>query len=75
MPRSSAAARADCSRREQIATTSVSSPRCMAGITLAVAMFAVLRMPQRIFFGWLMDLLKSWFGFSIKVIVCSKKRA
>ena len=34
-----------------MATTSVSSPRCMAGMTLATPILAVLRMPQRIVGG------------------------
>ena len=34
--------------REQIATTSQRSPRCIAGMTFSVPIFAVLKMPQRI---------------------------
>src|SRR5579885_2252384 len=47
MPNRRAASRALPRLREAIATTSQYSPRCMAGITFASPMLAVLKMPQR----------------------------
>jgi hypothetical protein len=49
-PSADAAARARASSRDAIATTSENRPRCMAGITFSVAIFATPRTPQRTFF-------------------------
>ena len=49
MPSRSAASLAFDSEREAMATTSVNSPLCIAGITLTTPILAVLRMPQRTF--------------------------
>jgi len=47
MPRPAATARARSASREAIAVTAHRRACCMAGITLVVPMFAVLKMPQR----------------------------
>src|SRR5438094_2548867 len=56
MPNRAAAWRAFSGSLEAIATTSDHSPRCMAGITLAVPILAVLRIPQRTFLRMLNSL-------------------
>src|SRR5688572_14385858 len=49
MPRLAAASSALARSREAIAVTVDASPRCMAGITLTVAIFATPSTPQRTF--------------------------
>src|SRR5260370_5229446 len=56
MPNRAAAWRAFSGSLEAMATTSDHSPRCMAGITLAVPILAVLRIPQRTFLRMLNSL-------------------
>src|SRR5690348_13778735 len=50
IPKSAAAFSALARSREAIPTISVDVPRCMAGITLTVAIFATPTTPHRIFF-------------------------
>src|SRR5437016_3024101 len=49
MPRRRAMSRALSSEREAMATTSVCSPFCIAGITFCTPMWAVLNTPMQIF--------------------------
>src|SRR5258706_15947565 len=51
MPSLRSAASARLLSREAMALTSLHSPFCMAGETLSTPIFAVLRIPQRIFLG------------------------
>src|SRR5258708_1176684 len=51
MPSLRAAASARLRSREAMAVISLHSPFCMAGATLSTPIFAVLRIPQRTFFG------------------------